>query len=193
MYETPHACMIHHSLHMCCEIRCVRIVTSEWLQGFCSVHTRNVYELCVNAAIIYRGPLWHIIYSHSVMSVSSLQDQAVRVWDIYPDNDSFCVIAIQRHAVKVVYLVSQVYHYSHMSMHKKNWLITVITATKRTTCQHNPSLPGLARLLFTSFCPTRDCACATYFGLLPNTATPNIANEIYITYIYKSLVLSDIL
>ena len=60
MHDTPQSA---HVLREYSVIRCVRIVTSEWLQGFCSAHTRSVYELCVNAAIIYRGPLWHTIPS----------------------------------------------------------------------------------------------------------------------------------
>ena len=125
------------------------------------------------------------------LPIPSCQCQAsklhVRVWDIYPDNDSFCAITIQRHTVKMVYLVSQVCHYSHISMHKKNQLIAVITATKRAANQHNTALPGLAPLLFTTFCPTRRCACATYFALLPNTATPNciISNTISSVLIHR--------
>ena len=92
--------------------------------------------------------------THSVLSVS-ISLQAVRVWDVYPDNDSFCAIAIQRHTVKMVYLVSQVCHYSHMSMHKKNKLITVITATKRTTKHSTPRLSAAAVYGFLPYATVR--------------------------------------
>ena len=69
MIHHMHAWYLHHSLHMCCVIRCVGIATSVWLQGFCSVYTRSVYEVCVNAAIMYIGPLWHIIYPFRPVSV----------------------------------------------------------------------------------------------------------------------------
>ena len=47
-------CMIHHSLRMCCAIRCA------WLQ-FCSVHTRSVHEVCVNTAILWATLAHHLL------------------------------------------------------------------------------------------------------------------------------------
>jgi len=55
-------CIIHHidawytTVCTCCVIRCVRIESSVWLPGFCSVPTLSVYKVYVNAAILYRGP-----------------------------------------------------------------------------------------------------------------------------------------
>ena len=89
----------------------------------------------------------------------------------------FLPIAIQRHFVKMVYLVSQVCHYSHVSIHKKDKLIKVITPTKRTTKQHHTAHPCSARQLV--------------YVLLPNTATPNCSTSAWLLLRLTSWVTSS--